>query len=108
LTEIILAAFVSQTAEDVILRLDIAGIANARMNDMAGLWSHAQLEARDRWRDVSTPVGPVAALLPPGGIGDLEPRMDAVPDIGEHNRSILTEIGFSPSEIVGLSKDGVI
>ena len=108
LTEIIIEAFASLTAEDVIVRLDKAGIANARMNDMAGLWSHAQLEARGRWREVSTPAGPVPALIPPGGIGGVEPRMDAVPDLGEHNRIILAELDFSPSEIDDLAKSGVI
>lgn len=108
LTAIIIAAFASLSAEDVIVRLDAAGIANSRMNDMAGLWAHEQLKARDRWRDVSTPVGPVPALLPPGGIGGIEPRMGAVPDLGEHSRMILTELEFSPSEINDLAKDGVI
>ena len=47
-------------------RLDAAQIANARMNDMAGLWAHPQLKARERWRDVGSPAGAVPALLPPG------------------------------------------
>ena len=108
LTETILAAFVILSAEDVIVRLDDAGIANARMNDMAGLWSHAQLEARNRWREVGTSAGPVSALIPPGGLGGVEPRMDAVPDLGEHNRMILTELGLSSSEIEKLAKKGVV
>lgn len=108
LAEIIIATFATLTAEQVIVLLDAAGIANSRMNDMAGLWAHEQLKARDRWRDVDTPSGPVPALLPPGGIGGAEPRMDAVPDLGEHSRLILTELEFSPSEIDDLAKDGVI
>ena len=108
LTEIIVAAFATLTAEQVIIRLDEAGIANSRMNDMAGLWAHEQLKARGRWRDVATPAGPVPALLPPGGIGGIEPRMDAVPDLGEHSRMILIELEFSPSEIDDLAKGGVI
>jgi len=108
LTSIIIDAFDGLTAEDVIVLLDKAGIANARMNDMAGLWSHAQLEARGRWREVGTPTGPIPALIPPGGIDGVEPRMDAVPDIGEHSRMILTELEFSPNEIDDLAKNGVI
>ena len=65
LTAIIMAAFSKWNAEEVIVRLTAAGIANARMNDMAGLWAHPQLRARDRWREVSTPIGPMPALLPP-------------------------------------------
>jgi len=96
------------SAEQVIVRLDKAGIANSRMNDMAGLWAHEQLKARGRWRDVATPSGPVPALLPPGGIGSMEARMDAVPDLGEHSRSILAELGLSTDAIDDLAKGGII
>ena len=73
-------------------RLEKAGIGTARVNDMAGLWSHEQLAARGRWIDVATPVGPIPALKPPGGAG-WEPRMDAVPALGEHTAAILEEFG---------------
>jgi itaconate CoA-transferase len=108
LTAIIVAAFASLSAEQVIVRLNKAGIANSRMNDIAGLWAHEQLKARGRWRDVATPSGPVPALLPPGGIGSMEARMDAVPDLGEHSRSILAELGLSTDEIDDLAKGGII
>jgi itaconate CoA-transferase len=103
LTAIIMAAFSEWNAEEVIVRLTAAGIANARMNDMAGLWAHPQIRARDRWREVSTPIGPMPALLPPGGIG-AEPRMDAIPAMGEHNRAILEELGIDSASIEALSK----
>ena len=107
LTAIIMAAFSKWNAEEVIVRLTAAGIANARMNDMAGLWAHPQLRARDRWREVSTPIGPMAALLPPGGIG-AAPRMDAIPALGEHSRAILEELGMDSARIEALSKAGII
>jgi crotonobetainyl-CoA:carnitine CoA-transferase CaiB-like acyl-CoA transferase len=49
--------FNALTAAQVVERLDAAGIANARVNDMAGLWAHPQLAARQRWRSVDTPAG---------------------------------------------------
>ena len=107
LTAIIMAAFSKWNAEEVIVRLTAAGIANARMNDMAGLWAHPQIRARDRWREVSTPIGPMPALLPPGGIG-AEPRMDAIPALGEHSRAILEELGIDSARIEALSKAGII
>ena len=107
LTAIIMAAFSEWNAEEVIVRLTAAGIANARMNDMAGLWAHPQIRARDRWREVSTPIGPMPALLPPGGIG-AEPRMDAIPAMGEHSRAILEELGIDSARIEALSKAGII
>ena len=108
LTQIIVNAFAAFTAEDIITRLSAAGIANARMNDMAGLWAHPQLKARDRWREVDTPVGPMPALLPPGGLGDTAPRMDAIPDLGQHSRAILEELGMDKAVIDALFEQGVI
>jgi len=107
LTAIIMAAFSKWNAEEVIVRLTAAGIANARMNDMAGLWAHPQLRARNRWREVSTPIGPMPALLPPGGVG-AAPRMDSIPALGEHSRAILEELGMDSARIEALSKAGII
>lgn len=92
LSEIVNQAFTLQTRSQILERLDAAGIANANFNDMAGLWAHPQLAARDRWRVVDTPVGQVPALLPPG---QTDARMDAVPGLGDHTSAILAEIGLS-------------
>ena len=108
LTAIILSAFSKWTSEEVIAKLSTAGIANARMNDMAGLWAHPQLKARNRWRDVDTPVGPMPALLPPGGLGDAEPRMDPIPDVGQHTRAILTDLEMDTGQIDALIERGIV
>jgi itaconate CoA-transferase len=108
LTAIILSAFSKWTSEEVIAKLSTAGIANARMNDMAGLWAHPQLKARNRWRDVDTPVGPMPALLPPGGLGDAEPHMDPIPDVGQHTRAILTDLGMDTGQIDALIERGIV
>ncbi|WP_210093008.1 CaiB/BaiF CoA-transferase family protein [Ruegeria sp. HKCCSP346] len=107
LTQIITTSFDGLTTETVIERLDRAGIANANMNDMSDVWHHVQFEARNRWREVQTPKGSIPALLPPGGIGS-EPRMDAVPALGEHSADLLAEFGCSGSEISKLQKERVI
>lgn len=107
LTQIITTSFDDLTTEAVIERLDRAGIANANMNDMSDVWHHVQFEARNRWRDVQTPKGSIPALLPPGGIGS-EPRMDAVPALGEHSADLLAELGYSGSEISQLQNERVI
>ena len=49
LLEIINACFSKLTSEELIARLEKAQIANAHLNDMAGLWKHEQLKARNRW-----------------------------------------------------------
>jgi crotonobetainyl-CoA:carnitine CoA-transferase CaiB-like acyl-CoA transferase len=75
---------------------------------MQGVWKHPQLHARKRWRQVDTPAGPVPALLPPGSWEEEAPRMDAVPALGQHTDSILTELGFSAERISQLRAEKAI
>lgn len=108
LTALIETAFSELTAKNALALLDRAGIANARMNDIAGVWRHAQLEARNRWRMVGSPTGPVRAMLPPAILEGTEARMDAVPNLGEHTRPILADLGYAETEIDALIGEGAI
>jgi itaconate CoA-transferase len=108
LRELIAEAFSKLGAEQVIERLDEAQIANARMNDMHEVWQHPQLQARQRWTEVATPSGPIPALLPPGASDAFAPRMDAVPALGQHTDTILTELGWSVDAITTLRREGAI
>lgn len=107
LAAIITKGFAALTVAQATARLDAAGIANARMNDMAGLWAHPQLAARQRWRQVQTPAGAVPALIP-AGWGEGEPRMGPVPALGAQSAAILQELGYDPAAIAGFAADGVI
>ncbi|WP_026434878.1 MULTISPECIES: CaiB/BaiF CoA-transferase family protein [unclassified Acidovorax] len=102
LQALILQVFANLTAAQVVERLELAGIANARVNDMADLWAHPQLAARQRWRTVGTPAGEVPALLPPGVNSAFDYRMDAVPAVGQHNAAILAALGWSAEQIDAL------
>jgi crotonobetainyl-CoA:carnitine CoA-transferase CaiB-like acyl-CoA transferase len=102
LRQIIIDAFSTLTAEQVVTRLDEAQIANAQVNDMHDVWKHPQLQARKRWRAVDTAAGQVPALLPPGSWEEGDPRMDAVPSLGQHTESILAELGYSSQQIAEL------
>ena len=97
LESIILSAFASLTASEVIKRLDDAAIANARMNNMADLWAHPQLQARKRWTQVDSPAGSLPALLPPGLQSGFEYTMGPIPSVGQHNAAILEELGMTLS-----------
>ena len=108
LRRIILDAFATLTADEVIARLDDAQIANAHVNDMHAVWAHPQLRARHRWREVDTPAGAVPALLPPGSWEEGEPRMDPVPALGEHSEAILAGLGYPADRIAALRSAGVI
>ncbi|MBX3587865.1 MAG: CoA transferase [Ramlibacter sp.] len=102
LKAIILQAFGAMTAAEVVQRLDDAGIANARMNSMAEMWAHPQLQARGRLQAVGSPAGELTALLPPGVNSSFDYRMDPVPAIGEHTEAILRELGRSEADIAAL------
>lgn len=94
LRDIIYKVFSRLTAPGLLARLERAGIANAKLNDMRGVWEHPQLRARRRWTTIETPAGQVPALIPPGFGGVEEARMDAVPALGEHNEKILAELAM--------------
>ena len=94
---IILSVFAGLTASQVIQRLDDAAIANARMNNMADLWAHPQLQARKRWTQVNSPAGPLPALLPPGLQSGFEYTMGPIPSVGQHTAKILEELGLTLS-----------
>ena len=100
--------FLKHTAIKVAELLESAGIANAQVRTMAEVWAHPQLQARERWREVDTPVGPVPALLPPGSWQHSAPRMTAVPALGEHTDAILAALGRSAEQISQLRAGGVI
>jgi itaconate CoA-transferase len=100
--------FSKLTAEDVVGRLDEAGIANARLNAPDEVWNHPQLEARKRWRQVDSPAGPLPAMLPPASFDGVDVRMDPIPAIGEHTERILAELGYAEPEIAALRQAGGI
>ena len=102
------SVFGKLNVEEIIARLELAKIANARMNTVAQLAAHPQLAARQRWREVSTRVGPLRATLPPATIDGVEARFDAIPDIGANTDSIMEELGYSEEAVSAWRKDGLI
>ena len=105
---LIVGAFATLDAEQVVERLEQAQIANAHVNDMRGLWQHPQLAARDRWRDIDSPAGRLPALLPPASSNAYAPRMDAVPALGEQTDDLLRELGYTAGDIQRLHEQGAV
>ncbi|WP_341891231.1 CaiB/BaiF CoA-transferase family protein [Variovorax sp. YR752] len=108
LRTLIADTFGALSAAQVLERLDTAQIANARMNDMAGLWAHPQLQARDRWRQVGSPAGDIPALLPAGRQSAFDYRMDPVPAVGQHTDAILRSLGRGDDAIATLRAAGAV
>ena len=108
LKQLIVGMFARMSTPEVEARLDQAQIANARMNDMAGVWAHPQLKARERWQQVGSPAGDIPALLPPGRNNRYDYRMDPVPAVGEHSEAILRELGLDDAAVQALRTNKAI
>jgi itaconate CoA-transferase len=98
----------SHDLEHVQKTADAAGIGNARYNLPSEVLAHPQLTARDRWRTIDTPTGPIRALLPPPVISGYRPPMGPVPGLGQHTDSVLAELGIANDEIIALRAQGAI
>lgn len=85
---------------------DAAGIGNARYNTPSDVIAHPHLRARDRWRTIDTPGGPVPALLPPAVVAGVEPVMGAVPALGEHTDEIMAGLGIEESAVAAWREQG--
>ena len=105
---IIRQVFSTLTADEVVARLEAAGIANARVNTIQDVWEHPQLRARERWVEVDSPVGRLPALLPPGTPSAFPAVMGAIPDLGEHTDAVLGELGYDPADIADLRNAGAV
>lgn len=108
LRAIVVETFSVLTIDEVVARLEMAQIANAKVNDMKGVWEHPQLKARERWVQVGSPAGELPALLPPGSNSAFTPRMDAIPALGEHTDSILRSLGRTEPQIEALHATGAV
>ena len=108
LDTLITASFAKHSAEQVLARLDAAQIANARMNTIQEFLDHPQLAARNRWRMVDSPAGPIRALVPPFGLDEVEPKMGPIPALGEHTDAILNELGYDSATVAKWRDRGIV
>lgn len=106
LRAVVAARFSTMDGATAVRLLEQANIAYAHVNSVQDYLEHPVLA--DRWRTVATPAGAIQALLPPTDLGGVQPRMDPVPALGEHTDAILSELGYSPAEVVALRAGGAI
>ena len=107
LEAIIISVAARLSAEELEEHLQSAGVAHGRMNGVDQLWLHPVLVGRDRWHEIQTPGGSAAALPPPAGLAGVDPVIGDVPALGEHNRKILRELGYSTEATDELIAAGV-
>jgi itaconate CoA-transferase len=85
------------------------GIPTGAMRDLAEALTHPVIEARGFVKEVDSAVGKVKAFdFPPqstayASVNKLGPAL-----LGEHTRAVLSEFGYSDSQIDGLSDAGII
>jgi crotonobetainyl-CoA:carnitine CoA-transferase CaiB-like acyl-CoA transferase len=108
LEQMIEDAFASFSRAQITERLEKADIPYGDLNEISQFLEHPQLTARDRWREVGSPAGPLKAILPPFIMEGYEPRMDPIPSVGEQTDEILSEIGYSADEIVTLREERAV
>lgn len=108
LNDTIAARFAELDAVRVEELLDAANIANARLNSVAEFLQHPALTERDRWQQVDIPGATVQALTPPADLAGVQPRMDPVPELGEHSAGLLAELGWSAEQVERMRAQGVI
>ena len=108
LRSVIAEIFRTLTLEEIVERLEHAGIAHSRANSVQELLPHPQHAARGRWRNVASPVGPLQALLPSILLDGADPRMEAIPALGQDTDAILTELGYTQQQIQRFRQDGVV
>jgi itaconate CoA-transferase len=82
------------TREAVEARLAEADVPFGTVNSVSDLLGHPQLAARERWFDVESPVGELRAFHHPMNIVGLERPAMRVPELGEHTREVLEELGL--------------
>lgn len=99
LKEIIEDVFQQRESLEIIELLEGAKIANARLNTLKELVDHPQLQARNRWSEVDSPVGPLKALLPPVTSDEISTVMKPIPEVGQHTEAVLKEFGFDPEKM---------
>jgi itaconate CoA-transferase len=100
--------FAGLPLEDIIDRLEQAGIAYGRMNTVAEFLEHPQLLERGRWTEIDSEAGPLRALRPAVTMEGVEPVMGAVPALGQHTAAVLNELGIDPERVARWRTEGAI
>ena len=102
--------FLTRDADDWVADLQAVSVPAGPINDLADVFGDPQVRHREMLREMPHPtLGsiqqtglPVKFSETPGGLDQPPPLL------GEHNRQILTGLGYSDAAVDGMARDGVI
>jgi benzylsuccinate CoA-transferase BbsF subunit len=99
-----------RTREEVMEKLQAAGVAAGIVSTLGDLFDDPQLQQRCIWRTLPhEELGSYAYEAPPFTLSETNAELYPSPLLGEHNRQVYGEIlGMSDAEIEELTQQGVI
>jgi crotonobetainyl-CoA:carnitine CoA-transferase CaiB-like acyl-CoA transferase len=100
-----------RTCDEAIDKLATAGIPSGPVLSPQQALDHPQIQAMDMLRDTIYPgcAEPVPLVRMPIDLDATPPVIDRPPpEVGEHSREILEELGFSVAEIAAFTARGII
>jgi formyl-CoA transferase/CoA:oxalate CoA-transferase len=98
------------TRSEVLQKMSTAAIPAGPVNTVAEVLEDPQINAREMIKDLTHPeYGPIRVLGLPVKLSETPGIVEGPPPIfGEHNRSVLTMLGYSEIAITNLEKDGTL
>jgi itaconate CoA-transferase len=92
--------------DQLVARVEEADVPWGRVNGIAEVVHHPQLETRKRWDRVELEDETTADVLkPPFVIDGLLDGTRSIPTVGEHTAIVMADLGFSDTEVAALCGD---
>lgn len=110
LTELLTARFRAFSRDELIARLDAAGVPAAPINTVPDVLADPQIRHREMVRDLPHPLaGTVRHVVSPLRFENAPLRFSrSAPLLGEHTHEVLSRLGFSESAIADFKSRGKI
>ena len=110
LVPILEEAFKKRTKAEWVERLDAFDIPSAPVNDMAGVFTDSQIQARDMVRSYRHPtLGEIRYPPSPVKFSDWQMPTESAPMLGQHTESVLVDrLGYTTEEVRRLVDQEVV
>ena len=89
-------------------RLEAVGLPWGDVNTIDDVIEHPVTEHLGSVRDLETDEGPIEVIDNPLDMGKASLKCETLPDLGEHSRELLAELGYDAAKIDELEANGVI